>query len=120
MKLMKRKKSNNSLKTLITLKTISVRSLVLLIKSLRLFAPFSNLSRKASQLNILLSSSITQFRLDEIIKPLRLCIVKDLRIMFVLSLCAAALGLTLLTNSIRKSLGLMLNCTNYALNSVRI
>jgi hypothetical protein len=40
--------------------------------------------------------------------------------MFILSLCAAALELTLLINSIRKLLELMLNCTNYASNSIRI
>jgi hypothetical protein len=120
MKLTKKKKLNNSSRILITSKTISKRSSVLLIRNLRLSASSSNSSRKALRLNMLLSSSITQFRLNEITKLLRLYITKNLRIMFILSLCAAALELTLLINSIRKLLELMPNCTNYALNSVRI
>jgi hypothetical protein len=60
-----------------------------------------------------------QFKLDKIIRLLRLCTAKSLRLRFMLSLCAAALALTLLINSIRNSLELTLNCINYALNSNR-
>jgi hypothetical protein len=120
MKLTKRKKLNNSLRILTTLKTISARSLVLLIKSLRLSALSNNLNRRCPQLNTQPTSSTTQSKLDRTIRLLRLCTAKNLKLRFMLSLCAAALALTLLINSIRNLLELMLNCTNYALNSVRI
>jgi hypothetical protein len=64
--------------------------------------------------------STMQFKLDKIIRPSRPCIAKDLKLRFMSSSCAAALALTLLINFIRNSLELMLNCTNYALNFVRI
>jgi hypothetical protein len=60
-----------------------------------------------------------QSKLDKIIRLLRLCIVKNLKLKFILSLCAAALALTLLINFIRSLLELMLNYINYALNFIK-